>query len=173
METLTYLFMAIVLLAAVLASIAAWAPRRAWVRFSALGVTLLIVPLGFLQVTELLSRPKPAKYEWLRRNVDKVTVLSVSFDEGRAIYLWLRLDGDVRPRYYSLPWHNKLAEQIEEALEESVAQSGDLVLRDFFSKETYEELGKLNLEIVPPPLPPQKPPYAAPPKIPDPREKGV
>lgn len=173
METLTYLFLAVVLLAAMLASLAAWAPRRAWVRFSALIVTLLIVPLGFLQVTELLSRPKPVKYEWLRRNVNKVTVLSVSFDEGTAIYLWLRLEGDIKPRYYSLPWQNKLAENIEEALEESVAQNGELVLRDFFSKDTFDELGKLNLEIVPPPAPPQKPPYAQPRTVPDPRDKGV
>lgn len=173
MDILTYLFLAIVVLAAVLASFAAWAPRRAWVRFSALAVTLLIVPIAFLHVTELLSRPKPAKYEWLRRHVNKVTVLSVSLDEGKAIYLWLRLEGDIRPRYYSLPWHNKLAEKIEEALEESVSQRGELILRDFFSQRTFEELGKLNVDIVPPPTPPQKPPFVKPPKVPDPRDKPV
>ena len=35
----------------------------------------------------MLSRPKPANYEWLRRHVDKVTVLSASFREKQAIYL--------------------------------------------------------------------------------------
>ena len=86
-DSLTYIFIAIVLLAAILASLAAWAPRRAWVSVCALIVTLLIVPIAFFQVTEILSRPKPVNYEWLRRNVDKVTVLSPSFDEQRAIYL--------------------------------------------------------------------------------------
>ena len=80
-DPLTYIFIAIVLLAAILAPLAAWTPRSAWVRVGALIVTLLIVPIAFFQVTEMLSRPKPAKYEWLRRNVDKVTVLSASFDE--------------------------------------------------------------------------------------------
>ena len=43
------------------AFIAAWAPRKTWVRV-ALAITLLIMPIGFLQVTEMLSRPKPANY---------------------------------------------------------------------------------------------------------------
>lgn len=172
-DSLTYLFLAIVLLAAILASIAFWAPRRAWVRISSLIITLLIVPIGFLQVTELLSRPKPANYEWLRKNVDTVTVLSVSFDEGNAIYLWLRLEGDVKPRYYSLPWSNTLAENLQESLEEAVGQNGNVVLRHFFSRQSLDDYGDLNVEIVPPPAPPQKPPYVAPPRVFNPREKAI
>ena len=83
----TAFLIVIVLLAAVLASIAAWAPRKTLVRVNALLITLLIMPIGFLQVTEMLSRPKPANYEWLRRHVDKVTVLSASFREKQATYL--------------------------------------------------------------------------------------
>ena len=86
-DSLTFLIIVIVLLATVLASIAAWAPRKTLVRVNALLITLLIMPIGFLQVTEMLSRPKPANYEWLRRYVDKVTVLSASFREKQAIYL--------------------------------------------------------------------------------------
>ena len=86
-DSLTFLIIVIVLLAAVLASIAAWAPRTTGVRVNALVITLLIMPIEFLQVTAMLSRPKPANYEWLRRHVDKVTVLSASFREKQAIYL--------------------------------------------------------------------------------------
>ena len=86
-DSLTFLIMVIVLLAAVLASIAAWAPRTTGVRVNALVITLLIMPVEFLQMTAMLSRPKPANYEWLRRHVDKVTVLSASFREKQAIYL--------------------------------------------------------------------------------------
>ena len=86
-DSLTCLIMVIVLLAVVLASIAAWAPRKTWVRVNALVITLLIMPIGFLQVTEMLRRPKPANHWWLRRHVDKVTVLSASFREKQAIYL--------------------------------------------------------------------------------------
>ena len=86
-DSLTFLIMVILLLAVVLASIAASAPRKTWVRVNALVITLLIMPIGFLQVTEMLSRPKPANHGWLRRHVDKVTVLSASFREKQAIYL--------------------------------------------------------------------------------------
>ena len=51
-DSLTFLIMAIFLLAAVLASIAALAPHKTWVRVNALVFTLLIMPIGFLQVTE-------------------------------------------------------------------------------------------------------------------------
>lgn len=172
-DPITYLFIAIVVLAAILASIAAWAPRRTWVRVGALFVTLAIVPIAFFQVTELLSRPKPANYEWLRRNVDKVTVLSASFDERRAIYLWVRLEGDTQPRYYSLPWSTKLAETLQDTLEEAVQQHGDVVLRHFFSRQALDDYGDLNVEIVPPPVPPQKPPYSSPPRVFNPREKAI
>ena len=172
-DSLTFLIMAVVLLAAILASIAAWAPRKTWVRVSALVITLLIVPIGFLQVTEMLSRPKPANYEWLRRNVDKVTVLSASFHENNAIYLWVRLAGDAKPRYYSLPWSNKLAENLQESLEEAVQQNGNVVLRHFFSRQSLDDYGDLNVEIVPPPVPPQKPPYVSPPRVFNPREKAI
>ncbi|MBT5494773.1 MAG: hypothetical protein HOK54_03435 [Alphaproteobacteria bacterium] len=172
-DPLTYIFIAIVLLAAILASLAAWAPRRAWVRVGALIVTLLIVPIAFFQVTEMLSRPKPANYEWLRRNVDKVTVLSASFDEQRAIYLWVRFEGDIQPRYYSLPWSNRLAENLQDTLEEAVQQNGNVVLRHFFSRQSLGDYGDLNMEIVPPPVPPQKPPYTSPPRVFNPREKAI
>ena len=56
-DSLTFLIIVIVLLAAVLASIAAWAPRKTLVRVNALLITLLIMPIGFLQVTAMLSRP--------------------------------------------------------------------------------------------------------------------
>lgn len=151
----TYIFIAIVLLAAILASLAAWAPRRAWVRVCALIVTLLIVPIAFFQVTEMLSRPKPANYERLRRNVDKFTVLSASFDEQRAIYLWVRFEGDIQPRYYSLPWSNQLAENLPYTLEEAVQQNGNVVLRHFFSRQSLGDYGDLNVEIIPPRVPPR------------------
>ena len=85
--SLTFLIMVIVLLAVVLASIAAWVPRKTWVQVNALVITLLLMPIGFLLVTEMLSRPKQANYEWLRRHVDKVTVLSASYRKKQAIYL--------------------------------------------------------------------------------------
>ena len=118
-DSLTFLIMVIVLLAAVLASIAAWVPRKTWVRVNALVITLLIMPIGFLQVTEMLSRPKPANYEWLRRHVDKVTVLSASFRENKPLSA---------SRGSSKPFGGE-----QESLEEAVHKNGNVVLRHFFS----------------------------------------
>ncbi len=169
MESMTYLFVVILLLAGTLASLAIWAPRRTWVRVLSLTLAVLIIPVAYIQMTELLSRAKPAKYEWWRRQTDTVTILDVSFHEGVAIYLWLRLDGDIVPRYYSLPWSTSLAEKIEDALEDAVLQNGNVVLRHLFSRQSLDEHGDLNVEIIPPPVPHQKPPYVRPDPVPDPR----
>ena len=168
-DSLTFLIMAIVLFAAVLASIAAWAPRKIWVRVNALVITLLIMPIGSLQVTEMLSRPKPANYELLRRHVDKVTALSASFREKQAIYLWVQFDGDTKLRYYSLPWSNRFAEYLRKSLEEAVHQKGNVVLRHFFSRQSLDDYGDLKVEIVPPPVPP----YTSPPRVFKQREKAI
>jgi len=133
----------------------------------------MIVPIVYFQAKKMLSRPKLANIEWLRRNVDNVTVLSASFDEQRAIYLWVRFEGDIQPRYYSLPWSNRLAENLQDTLEEAVQQNGNVVLRHFFSRQSLGDYGDLNVEIVPPTVPPQKPTYISPPRVFNLREKAI
>ena len=48
-----------------------------------------MMPLGYLQLTELLSRPKPIDFEWFEREALSAVVLGARFEEGEAIYLWL------------------------------------------------------------------------------------
>ena len=131
------------------------------------------MPIGFLQVTEMLSRPKPANYELLRRRVDKFTVLSASFREKQAIYLWVQFDGDTKPRYYSLPWGNRFAENLQESVKEAVHKNGNVVMRHFFSRQSLDDYSGLNMGIVPPPVPPQKPSYTSPLRVFNSREKAI
>ena len=113
MDIIYYLFAVAIFSIAALAAIAIWAPRKTWVRVSAVCITVLFVPLIYIELMGLLSKPKPMAYEWWESQVKKAEVLGVSLHEGEAIYMWLRLDGSVQPRYYVLPWRQKLAEKLQ------------------------------------------------------------
>ena len=75
------LFQAIVgatVVAAALASIAIWAPRPTRVRILAVVVTTLFIPIAYVQLVEMLSKPKPMSFEWYERARKKAQVLGVS-----------------------------------------------------------------------------------------------
>ena len=169
MDTLFYIFAGAAGVAAALASIAIWAPRTTSVRVAAVLVAALFIPIAYVELIETLSKPKPMSFEWLERSADKATVLGVSLHEGVAIYMWLRLDGSMEPRYYVLPWRQALAERLEDAIEDAVARNSGVIITRPFARKSLDDLGELNVEIVPPPLPPQKRPLL-PPQIFNPRE---
>ena len=52
------------LLAAVLANIGFWAPRKLWIKLSALLTVAFFLPTAYAALTELLGRPKPVDLEW-------------------------------------------------------------------------------------------------------------
>jgi hypothetical protein len=172
MDLLYYLFIGSIALAAALASLAIWAPRISVVRCSALALTILFAPIAYLQMAELLSKPKPMAYEWYERQTDKAIVLGISFDEGQAIYLWLRLPHSKEPRYYKIPWSVKFAQKLEDASDEAVQRNGQILMRNPFIIDGFDDLGDLNVEIVPPAAPlPKQPRF--PPRIVDPREMPI
>jgi len=169
MDVIYYLFIGAVGVAAALASLAIWAPRITRVRVAALALAALFMPVAYAQMVELLSKPKPMSFEWYERAASDAVVLGINLDEGRAIYLWLRLAGNDQPRYYVVPWNIKLAEKLEDAADDAVRRNSTIILRNPFQKLSEEEMGDLNVEIMPPPLPPQKRPRF-PPRIINPRE---
>ncbi len=122
------------LAAAALASIAIWAPRRLLVRLAALAAAALFLPIGYLALADLLSRPKPASLEWLRGQTPEAQVLASSLEEGRAIYVWLRLAGVAEPRAYSLPWSRSAAEQLQQATRDAEAAGTGVVMRMPFER---------------------------------------
>ena len=84
MEFLIYFFIGTVALFALLAAIAIWSPRRTAGRVVALVTAALMMPLGYLQLTELLSRPKLIDFEWFEREALSAGVLGARFEEGEA-----------------------------------------------------------------------------------------
>ncbi len=170
MTELFLIFCALLAVTALLATIAIWSQRRISIRTSAVVLTALFIPIAYLGVTELLSQPKPMQHEWFKRHVDEATLLGVSVREGDAIYLWLRLDDSLEPRYYVLPWQQQLAEKLQMLVDEAIEDGASVIISDPFSKKSYEELGDMNVRIIRPPQPPMKPP-SPPPQFFNPRER--
>jgi hypothetical protein len=174
MEFLIYFFAGTVVLFALLAAIAIWAPRKTAIRAVALAATALLMPLGYVELTELLSRPKPIDFEWFEREALSAVVLGVSFEEGKAIYLWLQIESTPEPRYYILPWRQELAERLEQAVDDATSRGSTVTIASPFSPKSLEALGNMNIEIIPPPVPPTKmPPFEKKPQVPDPRQRNI
>lgn len=172
METLIVFFCLFVGIAAALAAIAVWTPRKTPIRAAAVVVTALFVPVAYLGLQDLLSKPKPMEHEWFKRHVDEAVVLGVSLDEGEAIYLWLRLDDSLEPRFYVLPWRTQLAEKLQNLIDEAIEENATVTIKNPFSKNAFDNLGDLNVNIRPPPsLPFKKPPPPA--QIFNPRESDL
>ncbi|KAA0677015.1 hypothetical protein [Azospirillum brasilense] len=110
---------AAVALAATLATIAIWAPRRLWVKVSAVAVSIGFMPVAYAGMADLLSKPKPVRMEWAQSAAAQATILGAQIKEGQGIYLWLQLEGGAEPRYYKLAWDQTLAEQLQQAMREA------------------------------------------------------
>lgn len=172
MGILFYVFAGAVAIAAALASVAIWAPRPTPVRVLAIVITMLFIPVVYVQLMEMLSRPKPMDFEWYERSVKKAVLLGVSLHEEKSIYLWLRPAGAFEPRYYVVPWNVKLAEKLQKAVDSAARANSTIVLEDPFSRRSLEEWGNLNVDIIPPPTPPMKRP-PMPPRIFNPRGERI
>ena len=162
MDIIFFVFAGATGVAAALASIAIWAPRPTRVRVLALSITVLFIPIVYVEMVEMLSKPKPMSFEWYERNTTKALLLGTSLDEGKAIYLWLRLDGSLEPRNYKVPWNLKLAEKLEDAVDDAVRNNSTIILENPFSRKSFEDMGDMSVRIVPPPVPPLKMPQPAP-----------
>ncbi len=172
MEILILLFGGLLGVAALLAGIAIWTPRATAVRATAVALTAAFAPLAYLSLNEVLSRPKPVEHEWFKGHVAEATVLGMSLDEGKAIYLWLALDHSREPRSYVLPWRAQLAEELQELLADALEEDATVKIVNPFGRRSFEDLGELNAQVVPPPaLPQKKPPPPA--RVVDPRERKI
>lgn len=158
MNTLILIFTALLGVAGLLASIAVWSRRSTPVRATAVLLTAFFVPLAYLTLSEMLSQPKPMHHEWFKRHVDEATLLGVSVREGEAIYLWLRLDDSLEPRYYVLPWQRQLAEKLQNLIDEAIRENATVTIKNPFAKKSFDDLGNMSISIIRPPVPPQKPP---------------
>src|SRR5215212_8082253 len=86
MSELTPLFAVLVMLAATLAMVSVWAPRRIEIKVGAVVVAFALMATTYAAMLDLLSRPKPTRFEWWTSRAAEATVVGSSFDESRAIY---------------------------------------------------------------------------------------
>lgn len=154
MDSLTYLYGAIVLVAAALAAIAIRAPRTLGLRAGAVVLAAALMATGYAGFAELLGRPKPADLEWVARNTPEATVLAADMREGEAIYLWLQLDDIREPRAYVLPWSMAAARQLHRARGKADEAGTTVRMRGPFRQA--DEGGERMFYAAPqPPLPPK------------------
>ncbi len=151
MRDLIPFFAALGLLAAVLAHIAIWSPRNLWVKVGALATTVAFLPVAYVSLSTMLSRPKPIELEWSRAPLAEAAVLGSRLEEGKAIYVWLGMEGVDEPRAYVLPWSKELAKQLYSA-QRTAEQTGTKVLmRKPFENSLDEAEQQFYAAPVPPP----------------------
>lgn len=154
MQEMFGLFAVLVGLAAILANIAVWSPRKLWIKWSALATTAVLLPAGYLALAEMLSRPKPIKIEWANEALADAAVLASQMEEGRAIYLWLGIEGIEEPRAYVMPWDEQVARQLHGSQREANQTGAQLRMRSPF--ESSLEDREQRFYAAPPPPPPLK-----------------
>jgi hypothetical protein len=134
MTDLTPLFALTALLAAALATICVWSHRRLPLKAGALALAFALMGTAYAAMLDLLSKPKPASFEWFLAKAGEATVLGSSTVEDEAIFVWLQLDGADEPRAYRLPWDKRTAEQLQEAARSAAEQQTALRMRMPFEK---------------------------------------
>jgi hypothetical protein len=154
MSGIAPLFATAALIAAALASISIWSPRRLPVKLGSLMLAAAFMPMGYAALADLLSKPKPVGYEWWLGNADHATVLASTIQEGEGIYLWLQLDNVAEPRAYVLPWDRKLAEQLQKAMQTAEEEQGGVGMRLPFEPSLDDREPKFYA--LPQPAPPPK-----------------
>ena len=157
MIDLFMLFAVLTALVAILANIALWSPRRLRVKLGALATLLLFLPISYASLSEMLSRPKPIEYEWSRQDLAEATVLSSRLEEGKAIYLWLGIEGIEEPRAYVLPWDEQMARQLHGA-QRSAEESGTRVQMRLPFEDSQDRRDQLFYAMPQPPAPAKESP---------------
>ena len=79
-----YLFAASVGLASILAAISIWSPRATWIKVSTLVIAAVFLPVMYVSLVELLSRPKPIALEWAQRDLSEAVVLGTDFVRAKV-----------------------------------------------------------------------------------------
>ena len=133
MDHLMYLFVAVVVIASALTTIAVWAPRAVWIKIVALAIAALLMPTAYAGLVQLLGKPKPVTLEWA--TVPEATVLAATMVEGEAIYLWLQFDEVPEPRAYVLPWSTERARQLDQATRQAGSEGTAVRMRRLFEPD--------------------------------------
>ena len=99
---------AVMLLGLTVATI--WSRRNSWVRGAA--VIAFVATLPVIAANGFFALSHPAPYQLSIVPDGKYRVRGVKLVQDKAIYLLLDFGQDA-PRYFSFPWSNKLADEIQ------------------------------------------------------------
>src|SRR3977135_9279 len=79
------------------------------------GFFAVILGAVFFGYSDMLGRPKSTQLEGFRTSMPDAKVIGSYLKENDGVYLWLQLPGLAEPRYYKLPWDEKLAQAVQSA----------------------------------------------------------
>jgi hypothetical protein len=100
-------------------------PASSGVRRGVVSICFAVILCGlFFGYSDMLGRPKASQLEILRGATGEARILGSFMKEGEGIYLWLQLAEADEPRYYKLPWSDKLAKALQQAVEKNAEQKG-------------------------------------------------
>ncbi|HEY3641223.1 MAG TPA: hypothetical protein VGL31_09015 [Xanthobacteraceae bacterium] len=88
------------------------------------GFFAVILGALFFGYSDMLGRPKSTRLEVFRTNMQDAKIIGSYLKENDGVYLWLQLPGLDEPRYYKLPWDEKVAKALERAIAENERQHG-------------------------------------------------
>ena len=129
MNTLMYLFVAVVIVATGLVMLVIWSHHAVRAKVGALALGAALMGAGYVGFTELMGQPKPAQLEWLRSASSQGKLLASEIREGEAIYIWVRFDDNAEPVAYKVPWSQETAKRLHEASREGHERGTDVRLR--------------------------------------------
>lgn len=115
MNAAIYAAVALVVGAASLFAASAWLKAGSY-------VCLVVALFGLWWVS--LGQPRPALF-----GVPKGTVVAYSLDEPRAIYVWLRPEGEPAPVGIALPWREREAVALHKAARQAKETGEPLKMR--------------------------------------------
>jgi hypothetical protein len=88
------------------------------------GSFAIILGVLFFGYSDMLGRPKSTQLEVFRASMPDAKIIGSYLKENDGIYLWLQLPGLHEPRYYKLPWDDKVATALQGAVAENERQHG-------------------------------------------------
>lgn len=161
MTVTTHWFVIAAALVGLLATIAIWAPRSLKLKILALLCASLFLPLGYISLNDILSRPKPMSLESAHQQLEEVRIVSAMMKEDVGIYLWVQLPNVAEPRSYKLPWSTEIAKDLHKAQQQAEAEGTEVKMKKPFEKniDTRDAIFYASPQAAPPPkaAPQEKP----------------
>ncbi|HUO56455.1 MAG TPA: hypothetical protein VMU27_03415 [Candidatus Paceibacterota bacterium] len=102
---------------------------RGFVRVWYLLLALPAFGLAIGSPTQLMGLAKPVSLEWLKNKAMQADVLAYYFEDGKAIDLLLLVEGDKTPTFYSIPWKEKTAQNLQDAWNQGKKNGTGIVMQ--------------------------------------------